>query len=182
MWLVFIVLLVGVEPTLPVGWFRHWCKTERVISVIVIGPRSIRGVEILAHIGAHRGDFMIDGLVDDGADPDRLAELVMDFTPLRLGITDEYAELLYRSRHREMATDAGILDWELPEVEVRTGSDAVQGVVDIGCDVVIICDAKLISDPSRLNWTGVGRIVAWQPLEIDGLILATGDPGVDLVA
>lgn len=110
---------------------------------------------------------MVDGLVDDGQDSSELASLVLEYTPLRLGITDDYAVGDYRAARSEMATDAGILDWELPEVEVHADDAAVSGVLEIGADVVAICDPSLLGDVDSIDWSPVGRILAWQ--EIDGV-------------
>ena len=108
---------------------------------------------------------MVDGLVDDGQDPLELASLVSEYTPLRLGITDEYAVSDYRAARAEMATDAGILDWELPEVEVHMNDQAVSGVLEIGGDVVVICDPVLLGEGTDIDWSPAGRILAWQDIE-----------------
>lgn len=108
---------------------------------------------------------MVDGLVDDGQDPLELASLVSEYTPLRLGITDEYAVSDYRAARAEMATDAGILDWELPTVEVHMNDQAVSGVLEIGGDVVVICDPVLLGEGTDIDWSPAGRILAWQDIE-----------------
>lgn len=133
-------------------------------SVIVIGPRSDRGNEFLAYIDSHRGEYMIDGLVDDGQDSLELASLVLEYTPLRLGVTDEYAVGNYQAARSEMATDAGILGWELPEVEVHVEDQAVNGALEIGADVVVICDPNLLGDADSIDWSPVGRILAWEEI------------------
>lgn len=107
-------------------------------TVVLIGAGTPAGREVLGWLATHRGEFMVDGLVDDGADARWLAEQVTEFTPLRLGITDEYAAASVGHEREEIALDAGLVDWELPELEVLLGEAAAAEVAGLVADITIV--------------------------------------------
>ena len=71
-----------------VGAAGSLCHTGSVRTVVIIGASTPLGQAALALVASRRADFLVDGLTDDGAEPRQLAELCLEFTPLRLGITD----------------------------------------------------------------------------------------------
>ncbi|GAA2184524.1 hypothetical protein GCM10009785_32800 [Brooklawnia cerclae] len=106
-------------------------------SVVIVGAEEPLGKRVLELIGSHRDEFMVDGLVSQGSQPRELAELVWEFTPLLVGIADEYAEGAFRDQLEDIALDKGMVDWELPEFDVVAGEGAAERVAALGCDVLV---------------------------------------------
>ena len=107
-------------------------------TVIVVGAGEPAGRQVLAWLAGQRAEFMVDGLVDDGTDPRWLAEQLTDFAPLRLGVTDEYAAASVLHERDEIALDAGLVDWELPELDVALGEPAAAEVAALTADFAVI--------------------------------------------
>lgn len=107
-------------------------------TVVLIGAGTQPGREVLSYLAGHRADYIVDGLVDDGADARWLAEQLTEFTPLRLGITDEYAAAAVGHERDDIALDAGLVDWEMPEVEVLLGEQSALEVASLAADITIV--------------------------------------------
>lgn len=107
-------------------------------TVVVIGATEPLGLAALQVISAHRAEFIVDGLADSGADPRRLAELVTEFTPLRLGVTDEYAVGAVAAELDDIRLDAGLVEWEVAPVEILGGAEVISELVTMPFDIAII--------------------------------------------
>lgn len=107
-------------------------------SVVILGASQPLGRAVLEVIGRNRGEFMVDGLLDDGLDARWLAEQVLEFTPLRLGITDEYEVGRFHGERDDLRLDAGLVDWELADLEVVAGPDALTQLAAMPADVVVV--------------------------------------------
>lgn len=105
--------------------------------MVVVGAEEPVGKLALELIGSHRSEFMVDGLVSSGAQPRDLAGLVWEFTPLLVGITDEYAEAAFRDELADIALDRGLVGWEVPEFDVIAGAEAPGRVAELDCDVLV---------------------------------------------
>jgi|GEM_PF-5908134 len=159
--------------------------------VVIVGANTPAGRAALECLGGYRADFILDGLVDEGTDPRWLAEQVVRFTPLRLGITDDYAVSPVLAERAELTRDAGLVDWELPELMVCSGSGAIAEVAGLPADIVIVC---LPGIPGQIAVTaaaqaGTGQIwwscPAGKELRLpDGVRQVAGDelPGLLLAA
>ncbi len=106
-------------------------------SVVILGSTGSIGTQTLDVIRSRRGEFMVDGLSAGGSNPKLLAQQVMEFAPLKVAIADEYAVGAFRAELEDLALDAGLVDWELPEFDVITGPDAATELAAMGADVVL---------------------------------------------
>lgn len=116
-------------------------------SVVVIGSTGPLGLATLEVIADHRGHYMVDALVNEGTDARLLAEQVMEFTPLRLGVTDEYRVGPYRGELTELGVDAGLVDWEMPPTEVLTGDGSINEICDDSPGIVVVDQLGEAGDP-----------------------------------
>ena len=107
-------------------------------TVVIIGATEPLGLTTLEVIGRHRGEFIVDGLVDSGANPTRLAELVVEFTPLRLGVLDEYAAGAVLGERDDIRLDAGLVEWELADLDLLTGPQASTELAAMPTDIVVV--------------------------------------------
>lgn len=118
-----------------------------MLTMVIIGATTDLGQAALAVVAGHRVDFLVDGLADDGADPRRLAEISLDFAPLRLGIGDDYAVGAFWAERDDINIDRGLVDWEAAEVEVVAGPTAAVEVAGMPADITVI---GLVGEPGRL--------------------------------
>lgn len=117
---------------------RTVCQTGAMRALVIIGAAEPLGAVALAVLGRHRRDLMLDGLVDDGSDPHRLAGTVLEFTPRLLGIIDDYAVGKFFDERADLSIDLGLVDWELPDLDVVTGDRAVTEVAAMPADIVVV--------------------------------------------
>lgn len=122
------------------------CHTGSVRTVVIIGASTPLGQAALALVASRRADFLVDGLTDDGAEPRHLAELCLEFTPLRLGITDDYAVGRFWGEREDISIDRGLVDWEVADVDVVAGPSAAVEVAGVASDIAVI---GLAGDPGR---------------------------------
>jgi len=125
---------------------RGVCHTGAVRTVVIIGASTPIGQAALAIAATRRADFLIDGLTDDGAEPRQLAELCLEFTPLRVGITDDYAVGQFWGEREDISIDLGLVDWEVADLDVVGGPSAAVEVAGIASDIAVI---GLTGDPGR---------------------------------
>ncbi|MGB3954829.1 MAG: hypothetical protein WBL05_06050, partial [Brooklawnia sp.] len=107
-------------------------------TMVIIGATTDLGRAALSVVAGHRIDFLVDGLSDDGTDPRRLAELALEFTPLRLGITDDYAVAAFWAERGDLNIDRGLVDWEAAEAEVVAGPSAPVEVAGLPADIAVV--------------------------------------------
>lgn len=114
--------------------------------MVIIGATTDLGQAALSVVADNRVHFLVDGLSDDGADPRRLAEVALEFTPLRLGISDDYAVGAFWGERDDINIDRGLVDWEAAEVEVVAGPSAPVEVAAMPADIAVV---GLAGEPGR---------------------------------
>lgn len=103
---------------------------------------------------------MVDGLLDHGQDSRWLAEQVEQFTPLLLGITDEYAVAGFHGERDDLRLDAGLFDWEVADLDVVAGPQAVTEVAGMPAEVVVIAlTGDLGESAARVARQGAAELV-----------------------
>lgn len=80
---------------------------------------------------------MVDGLAAGGSNVRLLAEQVFEFAPLKVAISDEYAEASFWQELEDLVTDAGLVDWEVHRPEVSIGPDAPIELAGMDTDIVL---------------------------------------------
>ena len=152
-----------------VGAAGSLCHTGSVRTVVIIGASTPLGQAALALVASRRADFLVDGLTDDGAEPRQLAELCLEFTPLRLGITDDYAVGRFWGEREDISIDRGLVDWEVADVDVVAGPSAAVEVAGIASDIAVI---GLTGDPG--NAAAAAALAAGTPV-----VLVPGELAAD---
>lgn len=114
---------------------------------MIIGSTRPLGLAALALIAERRARYLVDGLVDEGAESRLLAEQVLEFTPLRLGVVDEYRIGPYRGELSNLRLDAGLLDWELADTAVLAGPDSVAEICADDPELIVVDSVAELEDP-----------------------------------
>ncbi len=154
-----------------VGAAGSLCHTGSVRTVVIIGASTPLGQAALALVASRRADFLVDGLTDDGAEPRQLAELCLEFTPLRLGITDDYAVGRFWGEREDISIDRGLVDWEVADVDVVAGPSAAVEVAGVASDIAVIGLTGDSGNAAAAAALAAGTPVVLVPVELaaDGL-------------
>lgn len=104
---------------------------------MILGSTGSIGTQTLEVLATRRGEYMVDGLSANGSNLRLLAEQVLEFTPLKVAIADEYAVGAFRAEVADIALDKGLVDWEIPDFEVIAGPDAATELAAMPTDVVV---------------------------------------------
>lgn len=139
--------------------------------MVIIGASTPLGQAALALVASRRADFLVDGLTDDGAEPRQLAELCLEFTPLRLGITDDYAVGRFWGEREDISIDRGLVDWEVADVDVVAGPSAAVEVAGVASDIAVIGLTGDSGNAAAAAALAAGTPVVLVPVELaaDGL-------------
>lgn len=106
-------------------------------SVVILGSTGSIGTQTLDVIRSRRGQFLVDGLAAGGTNPRLLAQQVLEFTPLKVAIADEYAQRAFWDELEDLAIDAGLLEWEIAQPQVTCGPEAVTELAGSDTDIVV---------------------------------------------
>lgn len=109
-------------------------------TVVIVGADKPMGQAGLNVIRANRGEFIVDGLSAEADDPHWLTQTSLEFTPLVLGLTDDYQIGAFYAEREDISIDEGLVEWELADLEVIAGDDAAVRVAGESADIVVIAD------------------------------------------